>query len=185
MPGARLITLSETLPSTLDNVIDDLDRRLLEALTASPRAGVLTLARELDVARGTVQARLDKLVARGVVTGFGPDVDLDALGYTVHAFVTLEIAQGRLDDVIDHLREIPEVIEVHMVTGVGDLLCRLAARTNEHLGAVLAHVLEVPGISRTTTVLSLSTPVARRVLPVVAKAAREAGSQTTVRATAT
>jgi DNA-binding Lrp family transcriptional regulator len=161
-------------------VIDALDHRLLEALTATPRAGVLTLARELGVARGTVQARLDKLVERGVITGFGPDIDLDALGYTVHAFVTLEIAQGRLDDVIDHLRDIPEVIEVHMVTGVGDLLCRLAARTNEHLGGVLAHVLEVPGISRTTTVLSLSTPVRPRVLPVVAKAA-----QATVRATAT
>jgi DNA-binding Lrp family transcriptional regulator len=156
-------------------VIDALDQRLLEALTANPRAGVLTLARQLEVARGTVQARIDKLVARGVITGFGPDIDLDALGYTVHAFVTLEIAQGRIDDVTDHLREIPEVIEVHMVTGVGDLLCRLAARTNEHLGAVLAHVLEVPGINRTTTVLSLSTPVPRRVLPVVAAAARANG----------
>lgn len=174
-------------------MIDELDRRLLESLTANPRAGVLTLARDLQVARGTVQARLDKLIARGVVTGFGPDVDLDALGFTVHAFVTLEIAQGRIHDVTDHLRAIPEVIEVHMVTGVGDLLCQLAARTNEHLGAVLAHVLEVPGISRTTTVLSLSTPVRRRVLPVVAEAVGQPGqddrhqtaqAQTTVRAAA-
>lgn len=161
-------------------MIDGLDQRLLELLTAQPRAGVLTMARSLAVARGTVQARLDKLVARGVITGFGPDIDLDALGYTVHAFVTLEIAQGRIHDVTDHLRAIPEVIEVHMVTGVGDLLCRLAAVTNEDLGAVLAHVLEVPGINRTTTVLSLSTPVPRRVLPLVEKAA-----QATVRATAT
>ena len=180
MPALRLNDVPSGSCSILDKVIDALDQRLLEALTATPRAGVLTLARQLGVARGTVQARLDKLVERGVITGFGPDIDLDALGYTVHAFVTLEIAQGRLDDVVDHLRDIPEVIEVHMVTGVGDLLCRLAARTNEHLGAVLAHVLEVPGISRTTTVLSLSLPVPRRVLPVVAKAA-----QATVRATAT
>jgi DNA-binding Lrp family transcriptional regulator len=180
VPALRLNDVPSRSCSILDKVIDALDQRLLEALTATPRAGVLTLARQLGVARGTVQARLDKLVERGVITGFGPDIDLDALGYTVHAFVTLEIAQGRLDDVVDHLRDIPEVIEVHMVTGVGDLLCRLAARTNEHLGAVLAHVLEVPGISRTTTVLSLSLPVPRRVLPVVAKAA-----QATVRATAT
>ncbi len=165
-------------------MIDELDRRLLELLTANPRTGVLTLARDLGVARGTAQARLDKLVARGVVTGFGPDIDLDALGYTVHAFVTLEIAQGRTGDVTEHLRDIPGVIEVHMVTGAGDLLCRLAARTNEHLGAVLAHVLEVPGISRTTTVLSLATLVPRRVLPLVAEAARS-GDQATVRATTT
>ena len=154
-------------------VIDDLDRRIIEALTGQPRAGILTLARQLGVARNTVQARLDKLLARGIVTGFGPDVDLEELGYTVLAFVTLEIAQGRFPDVVEHLGEIPEVIEVHMVTGIGDLLCRVVARTNDDLGAVLAHVLEVPGISRTTTVLALSTPVPRRHLPVVAKASRQ------------
>ena len=69
----------------------------------------MQLARELQVARGTVQARLDKLQSRGVVTGFDPDLHLATLGYDVMAFVTLEIAQGRLDDVIDHLRNIPEV----------------------------------------------------------------------------
>lgn len=146
-------------------VIDRLDGRILAALRASPRAGVLTLARELGVARGTVQARLDHMVAKGVVTGFGPDVDLAAVGYRVTGFVTLEITQGRMDDVVAHLAEIPQVIEVHMVTGVGDLLCRLVARDNEHLGAVLSHVLEVPGIARTTTVLSLAPVVPARVGP--------------------
>ena len=145
---------------------------------------MLTLARDLGVARGTVQARLDKLLARGVVTGFGPDIDLHALGFTVRAFVTLEIAQGRIDDVTAHLAEIPEVLEVDMVTGVGDLHCMVAARTNDHLGAVIAHILEVPGINRTTTVLSLSTPVRRRVLPAVAVAVAAggpAGGQVTVK----
>ena len=148
-------------------MIDDLDRRILAALAVSPRAGILTLARDLGVARGTVQARLDRMIASGVVTGFGPDVDLAAIGYRVTAFVTLEIAQGRMGDVADHLREIPQVLEVHMVTGVGDLLCRLVARTNDDLGAVLAHVLEVPGIGRTTTVLSLDQVVAPRTGPAI------------------
>jgi len=152
-----------------DPVLDDLDRRLLVALSEDPRAGVLPLARSLGVARNTVQARLDRLRQRGVITGFGPDIRLEALGWTVLAFVTLEISQGRIDDVVGHLRDIPEVIEVHMVTGQGDLHCRVVARTNDHLGAVIAHILEVPGISRTSTVLSLSTPVPARVLPLVAR----------------
>jgi len=151
----------------IDNMLDHLDGLLLGALAAQPRAGVLTLARELGVARGTVQARLDRLTASGVVTGYGPDVDLAAVGYKVTAFVTLEIVQGRMADVADHLREIPQVIEVQMVTGVGDLLCRVVARTNDHLGAVLAHILEVPGIGRTTTVISLDTVVARRTGPAI------------------
>jgi DNA-binding Lrp family transcriptional regulator len=163
--------------SILDNVLDQLDGRLLAALASQPRAGVLSLAREIGVARGTAQARLDRLIASGVVTGFGPDVDLAAVGYEVTAFVTLEIVQGRMADVADHLRAIPQVIEVHMVTGVGDLLCRVVAKTNDHLGAVLAHILEVPGIGRTTTMLSLDTVVERRTGPAI-DAAVDGGGRT-------
>src|SRR4051812_4392523 len=95
----------------LPSAIDDLDGRLIRAMAESPRMGMLELARRLRVARGTAQARLDKLLQRGVITGFGPDVDVRALGYDVMAFTTLEIAQGRLADVVDHLRDIPEVLE--------------------------------------------------------------------------
>lgn len=151
--------------------IDALDARLLRALAGTPRAGVMELARQLKVARGTVQSRLDRLVRRGVVTGFGPDASLPRVGYPVLAFVTLEIAQGRLADVVEHLRDIPEVLEAHTVTGPGDLLCRVAARTNEHLQQVLSRILEVQGIRRSTTVIALSNQIPFRVQPLVALAA--------------
>ncbi|MCU1448421.1 MAG: transcriptional regulator, AsnC family [Acidimicrobiales bacterium] len=151
--------------------VDDLDARLLAALDESPRAGVLDLARRLEVARGTVQARLEKLQQRGVVIGFGPQLDLPAMGYEVLAFTTLEIAQGRLADVVEHLRAIPEVLEAHATSGPGDLHCRVVARTNEHLQSVINRILEVRGIDRTSTVIALSTQIPFRTLPLVAAAA--------------
>ena len=151
-------------------LIDELDARLIAHLAGSPRAGVMDLARSLGVARGTAQARLDKLVARGVITGFGPDVDPVALGYTVTAFTTLEIAQGRLADVVEHLRAIPEVLEAHAITGPGDLHARLVARTNRHLQDVINRVLEVRGINRATTQIVLTEQIGARVLPLVASA---------------
>lgn len=147
--------------------IDELDARLLTAMAATPRAGVMELARQLAVARGTIQARLDKLQARGIVTGFDPDLHLETLGYEVLAFVTLEIAQGRLADVVDHLANIPEVIEAHSTTGPGDLHCRMVARTNEHLQQVLNEILEVTGIVRTSTQIALTEQIGFRVLPLV------------------
>lgn len=147
--------------------IDELDAKLIRAFSETPRAGVMELARQLGVARGTVQARLDKLQRRGVVTGFSPDLDLRALGYDVLAFVTLEIAQGRLDDVIDHLANIPEVLEAHATTGPGDLHCRVVARTNEHLQTVINKMLGVTGIMRTTTQIALTEQLGYRVLPLV------------------
>lgn len=147
--------------------IDELDARLITALAASPRAGVMELARQLGVARGTIQARLDKLQARGVVTGFDPDLHLETLGYEVLAFVTLEIAQGRLEDVVKHLADVPEVIEAHSTTGPGDLHCRVVARTNEHLQEVISRILEVSGIVRTSTQIALTEQIAFRVLPLI------------------
>jgi DNA-binding Lrp family transcriptional regulator len=147
--------------------LDDLDRRLILTLTEHPRIGMLEVARRLGVARGTAQARLDKLLARGVITGFGPDLSLAGLGYTVVAFTTLEIAQGRGPEVVESLRAVPEVIEVHTTTGPGDLLCRIVARTNEDLHRVLDGLLHTPGITRTTTALALSNPVPMRLLPLV------------------
>jgi DNA-binding Lrp family transcriptional regulator len=153
-----------------ESPIDDLDARLITHMAGSRRAGVMDLARTLGVARGTAQARLDKLVARGVVTGFGPDIDPIALGYAVMAFTTLEIAQGRLSDVVAHLRDIPEVLEAHAITGPGDVHTRLVARTNRHLQEVLNRVLEVRGINRATTQIVLSEQIGSRVLPLVTQA---------------
>lgn len=147
--------------------LDTLDARLIRALAETPRAGIMELARQLGVARGTVQARLDKLLARGIVTGFGPVLDLPSLGYQVLAFTTLEIAQGRLHDVVSHIDAIPEVLEVHAITGPGDLHCRLVAKTNDHLQTVINRILEVQGIVRTSTVIALTTQVAHRTLPLV------------------
>jgi DNA-binding Lrp family transcriptional regulator len=153
--------------SMLPTGIDALDARLIRAMCDTPRAGVMELARQLGVARGTVQARLDKLQQRGIISGFDPDLNLRAMGYEVLAFVGLEIAQGRLDDVCRHLREIPEVLEIHSVTGPGDLLCRVVAHTNDHLQHVIGRVLEVAGINRTTTQIALTEQLHHRVLPLV------------------
>jgi DNA-binding Lrp family transcriptional regulator len=166
----RLTTLTGERAGTMDRVttpIDELDGRLLRLLSEAPRAGVLELARRLSVARGTVQARLDRLQRRGVVTGFGPDVDLSAMGYAVLAFATLEIAQGRLLDVVEHLKDIPEVLEAHATSGEGDLHCRVVAKTNSGLQDVLNRILEVQGIDRSTTVIALSDQIRYRVMPLV------------------
>lgn len=147
--------------------VDELDARLIRLLATDPRVGVLEASRRLGVARGTVQARLDRLLARGVVRGFGPDVDPVALGFSVLAFATLEIAQGRGRDVAAHLKAIPEVLEAHTITGPGDLLLRVVARDNADLQRVIDRIVEVDGIVRTSTVIALSRPIGYDVLPLV------------------
>ncbi|MCW2818421.1 MAG: transcriptional regulator, AsnC family [Marmoricola sp.] len=150
--------------------MDQLDRNLLELFASEPRVGVLEASRRLGVARGTVQARLDRLQASGVVTGWGPDLEPSALGYPVTAFLTLEIRQGRGHDLVArHLAAIPEVIEAHTITGAGDMWCRVVARSNADLQRVIDAVLADEGIVRSSTVIALATQVPHRVLPLLAR----------------
>jgi DNA-binding Lrp family transcriptional regulator len=156
-------------------MIDGLDARLIDLLATRPRIGVLDASRRLGVARGTVQARLDRLRSRGIITGFGPDVEPAALGYRVTAFVTLEIRQaGGHDPVTDRLGLIAEVLEAHTITGSGDMLCRVVARDNTDLQRVIDAIVDVPGVVRTSTVIALAAPVRYRVLPLVHAAASAA-----------
>ncbi len=153
-------------------MIDELDARLIELLTGEPRVGVLEASRRLGVARGTVQARLDRMQARGVITGFGPDIEPAALGHAVTAFVTVELRQsGGRDEVAARLAGIGEILEAHTITGPGDMLCRVVARTNADLQRVIDAIVEVPGVVRTSTVIALAAPVSYRVLPLVRAAA--------------
>jgi DNA-binding Lrp family transcriptional regulator len=148
--------------------LDALDAHLIQLFAEQPRIGVLECARRLGVARGTVQARLEKLIVRGVIQGFGPQVSPAAIGYPVTAFVTLEITQSRGHDAVaEHLTTIPEVLEAHTITGAGDLLCRIVARSNADLQRVIDGIVSYAGIVRASTLIALAEQIPYRVLPLV------------------
>ncbi|MEO3938406.1 Lrp/AsnC family transcriptional regulator [Dermatophilaceae bacterium Soc4.6] len=152
--------------------IDHLDARLLHLLAEVPDIGVLGASRRLGVARGTVQARLDRLRSSGVIASLAPHLDPSALGYPVTAFCTLEIRQGRgHGPVVEHLEAIPEVLEAHTTTGSGDLLIRVVARDNADLQRVIDLVVDDRHVVRASTAISLATRIALRTLPLVDAAA--------------
>ncbi|MFI7647584.1 Lrp/AsnC family transcriptional regulator [Micromonospora sp. NPDC049460] len=152
--------------------LDALDARLIELLAEEPRIGVLECSRRLGVARGTVQARLDKLVERGVVGGFGPEISPAAIGFGVTSFVTLEISQRHGHDLVAaHLAAIPEVLEAHTITGSSDLLCRIVARSNTDLQRVIDQIVSYEGIRRASTIIALAEQIPYRTLPLVRSAA--------------
>lgn len=152
--------------------VDDLDARIIALFTEDPHVGVLGASRALGVARGTVQARLDRLQRRGVIRSFAPDIDPDALGYPVTAFCTLEIRQRQGHaPVVAHLSAIPEVLEIHSITGVGDLVVRVAARDNADLGRVIDEIIDDVHVLRANTAICLVTHLDHRTGPLVERAA--------------
>ncbi|MEU9205437.1 Lrp/AsnC family transcriptional regulator [Streptomyces sp. NPDC048332] len=154
--------------------VDALDTRILRLLIEQPQTSVREYARILAIARGTLQARIDRLERDGVITGSGPFLSPAALGHPVLAFVHLEVTQGHLDDVGEALAEVPEIIEAFSTTGGGDLLTRVVARDNGHLEDVIQRLIQLPGVVRTRTEVALRERVPHRLLPLVESVGRAA-----------
>lgn len=165
--------------------LDNLDARILTLFSERPRVGVLECSRQLGVARATVQARLDRMSAAGVISGWGPNLEPEAMGFTVTAFVTLEIRQAHPhgpahDAVAEHLAAIPEVLEAHTITGAGDMLARIVARSNADLQRVIDRVVSFEGVVRTSSVIALATQIRQRALPLVKAAVNPARARTQI-----
>lgn len=140
--------------------LDNLDRQILTLFNGDPKLGVLEASRRLAVARGTVQARLDRMQRNGIITSWAPAVSPAALGFAVTAFITCEIDQqhGR-DEVARHLSTIAEVLECWTITGSGDLWCRVVAQSNTDVQRVVDQMHTSKGIVRTSTLIALAEQI--------------------------
>lgn len=152
------------------NNLDATDLKILLELVREPRIQVSELSEVLGIARNTAQARLRRLQRSGVLTGGGREIDLEAVGYDVVAFVTIEVTHRELDSVIAALRLIPQVLEVHEISGRGDLWVRLTATDTHQLQSALRQVVRIKGVIRTETVLALHTHIAYRTEPLLTRA---------------
>jgi len=157
----------------MEFTLDQLDRAMLAALHENSRIGVLELSRTLGVARATVTARLQRLEGSGVIRGYRPRIGLAAAGYGVQAFVTLEIAQGALGDVVAVLEQIPGVLEAFATTGAGDVLCRVAAASHDDLQRTLIVLNQSRTVARSTSMVVLSELVEFRAMPLLDTAESE------------
>jgi DNA-binding Lrp family transcriptional regulator len=152
--------------------LNDTDRAIIRILQAEGRATFAQIAQEVGLSPAAVHERVKKLEARGVITGYGPEVDPAAMGYGIQAFVLLELAQGRLAEATAALRDVPEVIEADAISGPQDVLCRLVARDTEHLQEVVNRLLATTAIRRSTSYIVLSQQVRPRTGPLVEAASR-------------
>ncbi len=163
----RYMTSADPTPA----IVDATDARLLLELAATPRATGVELATRLGLSRNTVQARLARWEAAGVLSGFERRVDPRALGYRLAAFVAVVVDQHRLDAVITELAEIPEVTEVCGTAGPVDLTVRVVARDPDDLYRVAGAILKIVGVQRTNMSLVMQQLVEPRTAPLLRRLA--------------
>jgi len=143
--------------------LDALDKKILASLQENGRMALSAIAERAGVAPATVHERLAKLRGAGVVKGFTVLLDPKALGYSVTALVHVRVElTGGLQATVDALAKIPEVEEVHLITGEYDLVVKVRARDTVHLQEVLLQKLhKVPGFVRSATEVCMTSPLER------------------------
>lgn len=154
-----------------DRVIDAVDARLLLALAEQPRATAVGLADRVGLSRNTVQSRLARLEEGGAVAGYERRVEPAALGYPLTAFVITRVTQRRLDEVADALAGIPEVLQVHGISGQTDLLVHVVAADADDLYRIAGQILAVPAVERTETALVMRELLGYRIAPLLRRLA--------------
>jgi Lrp/AsnC family leucine-responsive transcriptional regulator len=151
------------LPANRRSELDEVNRRLLAALQAEPRASMAALGRQVGMSAPAVAERIQRMEVSGVIAGYAVRLDPAAIGLPVSAFVRIRPTAGRLPEIAALAESMPEISECHRITGEDCFLVRVHVATVEDLEAVLDRFLVY---GQTVTSIVVSSPVPPRPLPV-------------------
>jgi len=143
-------------------LLDDTNRRLIEALQADARLSRAELGRRVGLSPPAVGERLDRLEAAGVITGYHAAVDPRRLGYALGVILRIRPAPRQIAAVAELAQETPEVAECHRITGDDCFIMRLHVRDVEHLEELIDRFTPY---GQTTTSIMQSSPVPPRPAP--------------------
>lgn len=146
--------------------IDEVDQKILSFLINNARMPFLEIARECGVSGAAIHQRVKKLMSNGVITGARLMVKPQALGLNVCAFISISLSEAnKYPEVISALKNVPEIVECHFVTGRASLLLKVYCFDNDHLMEVLLNTIQkIPFIQSTDTMISLDEAFERQVL---------------------
>lgn len=130
---------------------ENLDTELVNALLGDGRASLRSLADQLDVSVTTVSNHLSALESQGVIRGYAPDVDYDALGYDVTAVVQLKVDGSALPDITNRLRKHNQMISVYEVTGDHDVVAIGKFKDTDDMNDQIKELLTDPDINESNT----------------------------------
>ncbi len=146
--------------------LDSLDHKILETLSQNARKPYLEIARECGVSGAAIHQRIQKLHTIGVIKGAEALIEPTTIGYDTCAYIGFFLNDtSKFDEIVDKLKDIPEVVECHLTTGKYDLLIKLFAKNNNHLLKIIQSKIQTLGLARTETLISFKE-VFRRQIPI-------------------
>ena len=137
--------------------IDNIDLKILNILSSNAKMPYTEVAKKVFVSGGTVHVRMRKLEKMGVVRGTKLDIDYARLGYNIMCYMGIYLEKSFLyKSAVDALRRIPEVVEIHAITGQYTIFIKILCKDTPHLREILdTKIHKVKGITRTESFMSI------------------------------
>jgi Lrp/AsnC family transcriptional regulator, regulator for asnA, asnC and gidA len=144
---------------------DELDLRILKMLMENANLPYTDIAKELNVSGGTIHVRMKKMQDAGVVLGSRLLVNASALGFDITAYLGIYLERASdYPHVARDMASIPEVVEMHYITGAYNIFCKIICKNTAHLRLVLNEKLQaIQGVQRTETFISLEENLHREI----------------------
>ena len=145
--------------------LDAIDRKILKFLIKNARMPFLEIARECGISGAAIHQRIRKLDESGVILGSRLIVDPKTLGFDVCAYIGIRLQDPQyLDATVEKLKQIPEIVECHFITGTYNVFVKLYCLDNEHLmKTIFDGIVRIQGISTTQIYISLFEAFQRQV----------------------
>ncbi len=148
-------------------MISDLDKKILKSLNKNARKSFREVATEVGTSTTSIYNNVKKLEKMGVIKGYIPLLDEEALGNEFVALISLRFAQGKWKEVIEEISKLPQVRAVYDVTGEMDLICICYFTGRKELDEFLKYQLQLPHVERVLThiVLNVYKDERRTIFP--------------------
>ena len=140
--------------------MDDIDKKLIRALTDNARAPLTELARQLGIARTTVQSRIVRLEKIGTIRGYTLRMG-SASRPMIRASVLIAFEPHSSGEVLSKLRCLPEVRRAHTTSGRFDMLVEIATQTTADLDRILDQIGSSKGVKSSESFIYLTTKLDR------------------------
>ncbi|MFG6667727.1 Lrp/AsnC family transcriptional regulator [Halomonas sp. HNIBRBA4712] len=155
---------------------DDVDRKLVAMLQANARESTSSIAKRLNVARSTINERINRLEKSGVITGYSVVLSKNPSEGNVQALVMIAVDQKKGRKVVEELNKFPAVKVCLAINGDFDYFMSIELPTLEELDAMLDEIAEMDGVSRSTSSIVLSRKFDRRYKEVLSMVQAQMGS---------
>jgi Lrp/AsnC family leucine-responsive transcriptional regulator len=138
--------------------VDATDRRLVELLRGNGRLSFAELARQVGLSGPAVHERVSKLESTGVIQAYRAEVQHDAIGLGVTAFIrVVETADGEMDEILAQLAGLAEIESCYFTAGEESFLLLVRVGTIAQLERVIVTLNRIRGVASTRTTIALST----------------------------